>query len=268
MSEKPIAPDVAGAQALLKYYSELPSDKRPIWSVAENFRYLPPLHDAAAALRAMGGRLVAFSLTMNGYIKETNEFYNTDWRKAPGYQGGFLLDGGVHFMAGLRFLLAAAGGGGGDNGNGGGGDEIQRVAGFSSLLEARLPPVDSVHAVASTRAGINGTVSLSFGTEFGSGLEVCIVTTEGRVTWSPEQVTVVTRSSRSSDAAAAADDKKDETKKYEKNFGVVPEVAAFAKSIAAGVADPLQSPQEALKDLALLQALLESGPSGAIKTVS
>ncbi|CAK7205392.1 hypothetical protein SEUCBS139899_008163 [Sporothrix eucalyptigena] len=243
LSEKPIAPDVKGAQELIAYYDSLPAATRPIWSVAENFRFLPVLHDAADKIKAIGGRLVAFHLIMNGFVKEEDEFYNTEWRKVPGYQGGFLLDGGVHFLAGLRFLLAAAG------------DEVERVACFSSLLEKRLPPVDSVHAVAATRGGVNGTVSISFGTEFKATLEVCVVTTEGRVTWDPSKVVSVRR--------GQADE---ETKKFEQDFGVVAEVAAFGKSVAAGKADPLQSPQEALKDLALLEALLQSGPSGSVKT--
>ncbi|CAK7211323.1 hypothetical protein SBRCBS47491_001085 [Sporothrix bragantina] len=244
LSEKPIAPDVKGARELLQYYDSLPTATRPIWSVAENFRFLPVLHDAADKIKAIGGRLVSFHLIMNGFVKEEDEFYNTEWRKVPGYQGGFLLDGGVHFLAGLRFLLAAAG------------DEVARVVCFSSLLEKRLPPVDSVHAVAATRGGVNGTVSISFGTEFKATLEVCVVTTEGRVTWDPSKVVSVRRSQTEED-----------TKTFEQDFGVVAEVAAFAKSVAAGKADPLQSPQEALQDLALLEALLQSGPSGAVKSL-
>lgn len=245
LSEKPVAPTVEGARELIQYYDSLPTATRPIWSVAENFRFLPVLHDAANQLKSIGGKLVAFHLIVNNFVKPESEYYNTEWRKIPGYQGGFLLDGGVHFVAGLRFLLAAAG------------DEVAKVVCLSSLLEERLPPVDSVHAVASTRNGVNGTVSITFGTEFKSTLEVCVVTTEGRVTWDMGKVVSVRRGQTD-----------EQTNKFEENYGVVPEVAAFAASIAAGKADPLQSPQEALKDLALLQALLESGPTAAVTTVA
>ncbi|KAL1891837.1 hypothetical protein Sste5346_007381 [Sporothrix stenoceras] len=245
LSEKPVAPDVKGAQELIKYYDSLPTANRPIWSVAENFRFLPVLHDAANKLKDIGGKLVAFHLVVNSFIKPSSEYYNTEWRKIPGYQGGFLLDGGVHFVAGLRFLLEAAG------------DEVSRVVCLSSLLEERLPPVDSVHAVASTKGGVNGTITISFGTEFKSALEVEIVTTEGRVTWDMGKVVSVRRGQEDAQTAP-----------FEHNFGVKPEVAAFAAAVATGKADPLQSPQEALKDLALLQALLESGPTAAVTTVA
>ncbi|ERT03209.1 uncharacterized protein SPSK_09471 [Sporothrix schenckii 1099-18] len=247
LSEKPVAPDVSAARDLVAYYDSLPAATRPIWSVAENFRYLRVVRDAAAKIKDIGGRLVGFHLVRNGFVLEDDKYYNTAWRKEPGYQGGFLLDGGVHFVAGLRFLLAAAG------------DEVARVASFSSLLEKRLPPVDSIHAVASTRGGVNGTISMSFGTEFKNVLEIEVVTTEGRVTWTwaPSSIVSVRRGQT---------DPKTDT--YEPDFGVVSEVAAFAASVAAGQADPQQSPQEALKDLALLQALLESGPTGAITNVA
>lgn len=170
-------------------------------------------------------------------------------RKVPEYQGGFLLDGGVHFVAALRFLLGAAG------------DEVKQLTCFSSLLEEKLLPVDTVHAVLATRGGANGTLGISFGTEFKSGLEVEIVTTKGAVTWTPTEVKVVRK--------ADGGDKAEEKESFAHDSGGVDEEdAVFARSIAAGAVDPLQTPEEALKDLEILQTLLESGEAGAgVKTL-
>lgn len=265
LSEKPIAPDAATAMSLIRDHEALAT--KPIWAVAENFRFLPSLQAAADKIKEIGGELTAFHLIMNGYVSESDEFYNTECmfnakqastcnietnsqgRKTPQYQGGFLLDGGVHFLAGLRFLLDAAG------------DEVQQVVCFSSLLEKRLGPVDSIHAVAKTHGGINGTVSISFGTEFKSTLEICIVTREGRVTFDPSHVVSVRR-------ASGTDSKPTEDKtSFEQDFGVVHEVAAFTKSIITGTVDAKQSPQEAYKDLSLLESLLDSGTSYAPRAV-
>jgi len=167
----------------------------------------------------------------------------TTGRKVPEYQGGFLLDGGVHFVAGLRALLSAAGG-----------QEIAQVAAFSALLEERLLPVDTVHAVAVTKEGKTGTIGLSFGTEFKAGLEVEIVTTNGSIVWNPRGVQTTT----------TKDGEKVETKEeFGSDSGVTAEVAAFVAAIAAGKEDPRQTPLEALKDLEIIQALLESGAAGA-----
>lgn len=148
-------------------------------------------------------------------------------------------------MAGLRFLLAVAG------------QDIKKLAGFSALLDEKLPPVDTVHAVALTQDGKSGTISISFGTEFKDGLEIEIVTTSGAVVWNPTGVKTVARKD------GAGGEKVEESKELPYNSGVKAEVAAFAKAIDAGKVDVLQTPAEALKDLEILQRLLESGAGGA-----
>jgi len=35
-------------------------------------------------------------------VNPGDKYFETSWRKTPDYQGGLLLDGGVHFVAGLR----------------------------------------------------------------------------------------------------------------------------------------------------------------------
>jgi predicted dehydrogenase len=106
-----------------------------------------------------------------------------------------------------------------------------------------------VHAVATTKSGASGTVTMTFGTQHKSGLEIEIVTTNGVVTWNPKHLTVVGKSD----------------KDYKYDSGVVSEVAAFAKSLDAKTPDPLQSPEEAFADLQMLEGLLES--KGQLKSV-
>ncbi|KAK3315845.1 hypothetical protein B0H66DRAFT_272339 [Apodospora peruviana] len=255
LSEKPVAGDLDAARRLLGWYESndgLASGRgKPIWAVAENFRFIAGLEYAAAQVKEVGGKLVTFRLQMNSFVKPENKYFNTEWRKVPDYQGGFLLDGGVHFIAGLRLLLAAAGG-----------QEIKQLAGFSGLLEERLPPVDTVHAVAVTQDGKSGTIGISFGTEFKSGLEVEIVTTNGAVIWNPKLVKTMTRGD--------GDEKAEAKKDFGQDSGVKAEVEAFVKSIVAGKneVDSRQSPLEALKDLEIIQRLLESGEGGAsVKTL-
>jgi len=156
----------------------------------------------------------------------------------------------VHFIAALRLLLGASGA---DN-------RISGVAAFMNLLEERLPPVDTVHAVAVTKSGRSGTIAISFGTEFKSGLEIEIVTTKGAVIWNPRGVKTVTKDPSTGEKVESED-------KYPNyDSGVKAEVAQFARSIAEGKveADAKQSPSEALGDLEVIQALLESGKAGGL----
>ena len=61
-----------------------------------------------------------------------------------------VLDGGIHFVAGLRLLL--------------GSDNVSRLSAFTSQLQKHLPPIDTVDATMKTKSGATGTVSISFGT--------------------------------------------------------------------------------------------------------
>ncbi|KAK4159982.1 oxidoreductase-like protein [Cladorrhinum sp. PSN259] len=250
LSEKPVAGDVEGAKKLIEWYHGLDANKKPLWGVAENFRYMESLKFAGDKVRELGGKLATFKLERYGFVKADDRYFKTEWRKVPSHQGGFLLDAGVHFVAGLRYLLGATG------------QEIKQLVGFSGLLEERLVPVDTIHAVALTNEGKSGTVVLTFGTEFKSGLEIEIITTNGIVTWSPDTVKVVARKSDGSG------EKEEVTKEFDWSSGVKAEVAAFAQAIEEGQISALQTPEEALKDLDILQRLLESGDAGAaLKTI-
>ncbi|KAK3342560.1 hypothetical protein B0H65DRAFT_223273 [Neurospora tetraspora] len=243
LSEKPVAKDVEAAKELVGFYEALGGEKKPLWAVAENFRYTPSLIKAAQRVKEVGGKLTTFRLNMNGWVEEGNKYFKTEWRKVPSYQGGFLLDGGVHFIAGLRMLLSELN------------QEITHVAGFSALLEERLLPVDTVHAVALTNNGKSGTISMSFGTQFKSGLEIEVVTTQGSVYWNHNQVKTKTKEGEKTD-------------EFEKSTGVKEEMVAFAKAIEKGETEKYQTPEEALRDLEVVQRLLESGEGkGVVKTV-
>jgi predicted dehydrogenase len=260
LSEKPVAKDVATAKELIGWYRSLSSP--PIWAVAENFRYIESLRHAAQKIKGLGGKVVTFHLKRYGFVKEDDKYFNTECelpinvsrllicqakccigRKIPDYQGGFVLDGGVHFVAGLRLLLGAAG------------EEVAQVSSFTSLLQERLGPVDTVHAVATTKSGVSGTIVMSFGTEHKTGFDMEVVTTNGVVNWNPSEV-VVTQHSKGG-------------QRFGRDSGVKAEVAAFGKSLESKTPDPLQTPEEALSDLQFLQGLLESGEAkGQPKTVA
>ena len=144
----------------------------------------------------------------------------------------------------------------------GAGHEIRKVAAFSGLLEEHLPPVDTVSAVAVTDGGKSGTIHISFGTEFKSGFEIEVVTTEGAVVWTPTKVKTVKR---------GKEEGKEEVveKEFVSTTGVKEEAVAFGEAVERGELDDKQSPGEALKDLEILQRFLESGEGGAaVKEVS
>ncbi|WWD18996.1 hypothetical protein CI109_103453 [Kwoniella shandongensis] len=107
ISEKPLGKDVAEARGLIEEYEKEYKPKGLIWRVAENFAHEPVLRftrDKLANTPELGPML-NWKLNFEAYVEDGSKYQATEWRTVPAYQGGFLLDGGVHFSALLRTVL-------------------------------------------------------------------------------------------------------------------------------------------------------------------
>jgi predicted dehydrogenase len=236
LSEKPIAGDLKRAEHLIKYYKSDKVKGGATWGVAENFRFLESFEYGRQEVQRLG-RVLGFRVKVFGNVKKGEKYFETEWRKKPGYQGGFLLDGGVHFVAGTRLLLGESA-------------KPTSLSAYTTLLQEHLPPVDTVNSIWQTKSGVSGTFSVSFGTTL-SGSEYTVACEKGSVTIVRSKVTV-------------REGEEKEGKFAEKDFpgegsGVKAEVKAWAESIAAGKANPAQAPEEALADLEILEKMLKSG---------
>lgn len=156
-----------------------------------------------------------------------------------------MLDGGVHFVGGARFLLAAAG------------EKVVDLSAFSDLLRKKLPPVDTLHSIWRLESGAAGTFVCSWSTEHKSGLEFEIVTTKGRVTVTPTSVVVTTKSPDGKDV-------EDKTA-VQSSSGVAAEVETFARGIRDGKLDTRLAPGEVMGDLLVMESMLKS--HGTLKTL-
>ena len=135
----------------------------------------------------------------------------------------------MHYFAGLRQLL------GSDN-------PIVSISAFSQQIQEHLPPVDTVDATAKCKNGATGTITISFGTTY-KGSELVVACEKGFVKVERENVTVG-----------------DETRQVkDEGSGVKPELRAWGEALAAGRINEKQSPEEALADLELVEAMLRSG---------
>ena len=175
-------------------------------------------------------------------IQQGSKYIETPWRKTPEYQGGFLLDGGVHFIAGLRCLLGSEA-------------KAASLSAFTAQHQSYLPPVDSADAVLKLKNGGQGTFSLSFGTT-ATGNEWAVACEGGEVIVEPFEGKVTVK------AKGETEGKTEEAK--DEFGGVKQEVFAWAKSIKECKPDPKQSPEEALGDLEMLEAILKSGQRDGI----
>lgn len=237
LSEKPIAKDVTTATQLLSEYRKTIDSSKTTWSIAENWRFLESHVYAAEEVRKLG-RILGFRTRVHSMIKPGGKYFETAWRKTPEYQGGFLLDGGIHFVAATRLFL------GPDN-------DFARVSAFTHQLQQHLPPADTVNAIVRTKSGVSGTFAVGFGTTFkGSGYTIACE--DGVVTALRDKVVV-----------------EKDGQETEKTFtgqelgGVAQEMQAWGEGLAAGAQDPRLSLEEALKDLVAVRLSILSQCSAA-----
>ena len=76
LSEKPIAKDVATAKSLIEFYNGL--EKKGIWAVGENLRFVDAIVSGAQKVKEVGGEIVTFRLEMFTKIGDDDKFFNTE----------------------------------------------------------------------------------------------------------------------------------------------------------------------------------------------
>ena len=172
----------------------------------------------------------------------------TAWRKTPEYQGGFLLDGGVHTLAAIRLLL---------------GQEAAptSLSAYTSLLQKHLPPHDTINSIWKLKSGVSGTIAMSFGSTY-TTKDISVSGEKGSVTIANDKIVVRKFENGKQEVVKEID-------AVWKDFGVTNEVQAWAKSLENGKQDERQSPEQALADLELLEGMLVSGDNGgAVQNLS
>ncbi len=234
LSEKPIAPTVAEAKALIAHSRSFADQ---VWMVGENWRYEGAFQAAAEAIR--GGRIgrpVFCDVSLQLPIRA--EYQGSSWRNAGGFPGGYLLDGGVHHAAGLRAALG----------------EIESVCALTAANREDLPPADTMGAALRFASGVVGTYMVTYAVGSSLGTDaVHIGGTEGSLRVSRGEL-VVERDGES------------ERQAFNVLISVREELAAFVAAVRDGAAHR-NSPEEALQDLAVVEAMLESARTGGVARV-
>ncbi|KAI0412178.1 hypothetical protein F5X98DRAFT_382915 [Xylaria grammica] len=235
LAEKPIAKDLDTAIKLIGYSKEVSIETQATLAIAENFRFMKGWAYAAEEIEKLG-RVTGFVVRHNSMMQTNNKYYNTPWRTKPEHQGGFLLDGGVHYTAGIRKLL------GEDH-------AIANVIALTSLITSHLPPKDTINAILQTKSGAVGSYIHSTGTTM-QAYDFHVACEHGYVKATPDKVVTV---------RGLGADAKSEEKIFEKSSGVKEEVQAWAEALISGKPHPEQTPELALGDLELLEKMLTSG---------
>lgn len=232
ISEKPIAPTVAAARALIETSRAYPAQ---VWMVAENWRYEDAFLTAAERIRAGAiGQPLFCDVSMQYPVPASSPYMQTDWRRSGEFPGGFLLDGGVHHVAGLRLLLG----------------EIESVCAISATHRPDLPPADSMAVALRFASGALGTYLITYavGSTLGDDA-IHIGGTEGSLRVSRGEL-ILRRG------------EEEERQEFDVRISVREELAGFLAAVQDGTPHR-NAPQEALADLAVVEAMLRSAETGA-----
>ncbi|KAG8691524.1 hypothetical protein FRC11_002114 [Ceratobasidium sp. 423] len=271
LSEKPVAKDVKTGLDLVEKWEKDFKPKGLIWRVAENFEVEPGVLEAAKRIRDGAiGKVRFFNCSMIFPILKDNKYYQTSWRTVPDYQGGFLLDAGVHTNAVLRRVL---------------GSSFQfntaKVSSFASLTRDYLAPHDTFQAViqaapTSDEHPPQGINEMSCAARPGFSRYILTVTgTEGNLTFEsvtkpPEDADLAL--ARASAFNAGNHEKPviphwrttitgpdgSKTEEFDRvSSGVHAELGSLYNALS-GNDDGNGEPREALQDVALTQAFLTS----------
>ncbi len=227
ISEKPITPDVATGRRMIELYKNYPNQ---LWMVAENMRCEESIRRAGEIVRSGRlGKIITAYWTLLGSVRPDNKYYHTEWRRSGTWPGGFIMDGGVHHIAAFRQIVG----------------EIVAVSAQARLMHPDLPPTDTLSAVLEFESGIIGhyTVTYAAGAPFPGYLTVVGETGALRcisghleVSENGKMIDIPVESGRD----------------------VINEMAAFADALRDG--KPHNNPPlEALRDVAVIEALLHSG---------
>lgn len=227
ISEKPVAPTVERGRALLTH---TPTNR--VWMVAENWRYVQSFMAAAQILReGRLGKPIQCHWAFYNVMSHGNKYYNTDWRRAGDFPGGFLLDGGVHNIAALRMLMG----------------EVSNVTAFTSQFREDLPPTDTMAAGFVFDNGALGTMSVTFAAPSHGDTGLTVICENGVLRVDREQLELTL--SGQTDRSLFSEN------------GVRDEFTAFADAILDGTPHR-NPPEQALQDVAIIEALLKSGETG------
>lgn len=142
--EKPIAANLTDAKKMADLEEKFPL----VTMLAENFRYRLIFKKAKTYLEQgrVGEPYAVFWNMFTLTLPDNNVYARTEWRKHPQYKGGFVTDGGIHYIAALRDLFG----------------EIKYGIALTKSVNPNLGDIDSMSFQFFTDKNINGILNLFY----------------------------------------------------------------------------------------------------------
>ncbi|XP_024161181.1 dTDP-3,4-didehydro-2,6-dideoxy-alpha-D-glucose 3-reductase isoform X2 [Rosa chinensis] len=244
LQEKPAAATTSELETAVSSYNSIVANtpNKPIWAVAENYRFEPAFVEGKKLMTEIGD-VMSIQVIVEGSMNSSNPYFSSSWRRD--FNGGFILDMGVHFVAGLRMLA---------------GCEIVSVSATTSHVDETLPPPDNISSLFQLENGC-------------SGIFVMVVSSRSpKIVWRFVGLKGTLEVERGNQDGRhgyvvtfySADGQRKSS--FYQFRGVTEEFIAFINDIkqatlegAGYEAEPRMSFLEGARDVAVLEAMLESG---------
>jgi predicted dehydrogenase len=222
LSEKPVAPSVADGKKLLKACARFPSP----WLVGENYHFMQHVQKLVQWVQAGRlGDLRMIEATQINKMDRNNPYFHTGWRRAPKFSGGFVSDGGVHLAHLVRLIAGMP----------------EHVVSHTAQFDPDLPPIDSAIALMKFPSGVLGTWASCFAGHY-QGPILRVSGSRGYAELGWDNVKLHGRKGQKAIFAPSRD-------------SFVGQFEHFTDVVRKGTR-PAVTPQDALMDLSLMQAIL------------
>ncbi len=135
--EKPLASNIFNAELMTAFQDRY----ERVMMVAENYRYHPVFKKAKEMIES--GRIgEPYSVFWDNFVTmdSRNKYAKTDWRLNHQYPGGFITDGGVHYIAVLRDIFG----------------EVRSGVAFTRSVNPEIGKIDSMSFQFVSERGVNG----------------------------------------------------------------------------------------------------------------
>ncbi|CAM6096393.1 unnamed protein product [Calypogeia fissa] len=248
LQEKPVGTCVSEVRDVFATYKSLSSSGgKPIWAVAENFRFETAMNEAASWVKEIG-ELTCVQVTAYCPMTEDSSYFEsakTSWRKD--FEGGFPLDGGVHFVAATKMIT---------------GSGIKSVAAIVRHTDSKLPPPDTVETVLRFNNGFGGLLVMSWNGSLKAEVVWRVLGSKGEV-----RVELTTQNGKAGYQVQLIPVKgTDKKSNFHPISGVLEELRTFATDVSnfvfegmdASSADPRSSVEQAINDVAVIEAIFKS----------
>jgi len=224
--EKPLAANLSEAKIMLDF-----EDKYPLVTmVAENFRYRPIFHHIKKYLQ-QGKIGEPYAVFWNRFIlinEKDNKFAQTKWRINHQYRGGFVTDGGIHYIAALRDMFG----------------EINHGIAFTKSVNFNIGEMDSMSFQFHTDKNIYGVLNAFYSSKGYEQDCILISGSEGSILIEDDKLTL-------------KNEKKLELEEVEESKGYKEEFEDFYRGIRLGK-KVKSSFYEGYKDLQVIMGAINS----------